>query len=133
MDARKRKKLESANWKVGDIDEFLGLSEEEIEFIEAKLALANSLKEKRKQRRLTQEQLAKKIGSSQSRVAKMEAADSTVSLDILIRTLLTLGVTIPQIGRIMSSGLRAKVARSSPGFADIQLISSRYLQHFDKG
>lgn len=110
MDAKKRKKLESAGWKVGDIDEFLGLSEEEMEFIEAKLALANSLKEKRKQRRLTQEQLAKKIGSSQSRVAKMESADPAVSLDLMIRTLLTLGMTRPQIGRIIGSGLKAKVA-----------------------
>lgn len=110
MDAKKRKKLESAGWKVGDIDEFLGLSEEELEFIEAKLALANSLKEKRKQRRLTQEQLARKIGSSQSRVAKMEAADSTVSLDSIVRTLLTLGMPMSQIARVLGSGLQAKVA-----------------------
>jgi len=110
MDAKKRKRLESAGWKVGDIDEFLGLSEDELEFIEAKLALANSLKEKRRQRRLTQEQLAKKIGSSQSRVAKMEAADSTVSLDILIRALLSLGMTRLQIGKVLGSGLKAKVA-----------------------
>ena len=110
MDAKKRKKLESAGWKVGDIDEFLGLSEEELEFIEAKLALANSLKEKRKQRRLTQEQLARKIGSSQSRVAKMEAADSTVSIDSIVRTLLTLGMPMSQIARVLGSGLQAKVA-----------------------
>lgn len=110
MDAKKRKKLESAGWKVGDIDGFLGLSEEELEFIEVKLALANSLKEKRKQRRLTQEQLAKKIGSSQSRVAKMEAADPTVSLDALVRTLLFLGMTMPQIGQVLGSGLKAQVA-----------------------
>ena len=110
MDAKKRKKLESAGWKVGDIDEFLGLSEEELEFIEAKLALANSLKEKRKQRRLTQEQLARKIGSSQSRVAKMEAADSTVSLDSIVRTLLALGMPMSQIARVLGSGLQAKVA-----------------------
>jgi len=110
MDARKRKRLESAGWQVGDIDEFLGLSEEELEFIEAKLALANSLKEKRKQRRLTQEQLARKIGSSQSRVAKMEAADSTVSLDSIVRTLLTLGMPMSQIARVLGSGLQAKVA-----------------------
>lgn len=110
MDAKKRKKLESAGWKVGDIDEFLGLSEEELEFIEAKLALANSLKEKRKQRRLTQEQLARKIGSSQSRVAKMEAGDSTVSLDSIVRTLLTLGMPMSQIAQVLGSGLQAKVA-----------------------
>ena len=110
MDAKKRKKLEAAGWKVGGVDEFLGLSAEEMEFIEAKLALANSLKETRKKKRLTQEQLAKKIGSSQSRVAKMEAADSTVSLDALIKALQTLGMNMSQIGRIIGSGLGAKVA-----------------------
>ena len=110
MDAKKRKKLEAAGWKVGGVDEFLGLSAEEMEFIEAKLALANSLKETRRKKRLTQEQLAKKIGSSQSRVAKMEAADSTVSLDALIKALQTLGMNMSQIGRIMGSGLKAKVA-----------------------
>ena len=110
MDAKKRKKLENAGWKVGNIDEFLGLSTEEVEFIEAKLALANSLKVKRKQKRLTQGQLAKKIGSSQSRVAKMEAADPTVSLDALIKTLQILGMDMSQIGGIMGSGLKAKVA-----------------------
>ena len=110
MDAKKRKKLEAAGWKVGSVDEFLGLSAEEMEFIEAKLALANSLKETRRKKRLTQEQLAKKIGSSQSRVAKMEAADSTVSLDALIKALQTLGMNMSQIGRIMGSGLKAKVA-----------------------
>jgi len=110
MDAKKRKKLETAGWKVGGVDEFLGLSAEEMEFIEAKLALANSLKEARKKKRLTQEQLAKKIGSSQSRVAKMEAADSTVSLDALIKALQTLGMNMSQIGRIMGSGLKTRVA-----------------------
>ncbi|MFC1627878.1 helix-turn-helix transcriptional regulator [Gemmatimonadota bacterium] len=110
MDVKKRKKLEAAGWKVGGVDEFLGLSTEEVEFIEAKLALANSLKERRKQKRMTQEQLAKKIGSSQSRVAKMEAADPTVSLDALIKALQTLGMNMTQIGLIIGSGIEAKVA-----------------------
>lgn len=33
MDAKKREKLESAGWKVGDIDEFLGLSDEEMKIV----------------------------------------------------------------------------------------------------
>jgi len=38
MDAKRKKKLEAAGWKVGDATDFLGLSSEEAEFIEFKLA-----------------------------------------------------------------------------------------------
>ncbi len=91
MDAKKRKRLEAAGWKVGDAEEFLELTPDEVEFIETKLALARGLREEREKQGLTQEQVAKKVGSSQSRVAKMEAADSSVSMDLLIRTILKLG------------------------------------------
>jgi transcriptional regulator with XRE-family HTH domain len=42
---------------------------------------------------LTQVALAKKIKSSQSRVAKMEAGDPSVSIDLLVRSLIALGET----------------------------------------
>jgi hypothetical protein len=41
------------------------------------------------------------MGSSQSRIAKMEAADSSVWLDLLIRSLLTLGATTKDIARAL--------------------------------
>jgi hypothetical protein len=47
------------------------------------------------------------IGSSQSRVAKMEAGDPTVSVDLLIRTLLTLGVNRKQVGRAIGAAASA--------------------------
>ncbi|MFC1828972.1 helix-turn-helix domain-containing protein [Thermodesulfobacteriota bacterium] len=63
------------------------------EYIELKLALSQALIERRKQRKLTQVQLAKRLKSSQSRIAKMEKGDPSVSIDLLIKSLLTMGAT----------------------------------------
>jgi len=91
MDTKTRKKLERAGWKTGDAKDFLELSDAEAEFIEMKLALAADLRARRRARRLNQTQVARMVGSSQSRVAKMEAADPSVSIDLLFRALLQLG------------------------------------------
>jgi ribosome-binding protein aMBF1 (putative translation factor) len=101
MKRAKKERLEAAGWRVGSAEEFLGLSKEEAAFVEMKLALAESLRKRRQARRLTQTQLARKIGSSQSRVAKMEAADSSVSIDLLVRSLLAMGVSRSDVARVM--------------------------------
>ena len=87
-----KKKLQKNGWKFGTANEFLGLSTEESEFLDLKISLSNTLKAKRLSKKLTQQQFASLINSSQSRVAKMEAADPTVSLDLLVKSLLALGV-----------------------------------------
>lgn len=99
-------RLKQAGWTVGTSAEFLGLTREEAALIEMKLALAHCLREHRDAQNLTQEQLAKTLGSSQSRVAKMEAADSSVSMELLVRSLLMLGATRAEVGRV--------IARDSP-------------------
>lgn len=104
MKETKKRKLESRGWKVGSTQDFLGLSDEEIAYIELKLALSNSLKEYRQKKGLTQEDVAKLISSSQSRVAKMEAGDPTVSLDLLVRSLFLLGATKEDIARHFAAG-----------------------------
>ena len=91
MKKSKRARLEAKGWKVGTAAEFLNLSPEEATYLEMKLALSRTLQERRRQRRLTQNQLARLLRSSQSRVAKMEAGDPSVSLDLLVRSLLVLG------------------------------------------
>jgi DNA-binding XRE family transcriptional regulator len=101
MEKTKRKRLKKAGWRVGTSREFLGLTDEEAALIEMKLALARDLKERRLAQQLTQVELAKEIGSSQSRVARMEAADSTVSMELLVRALLMLGATRQEVGRII--------------------------------
>lgn len=99
MKRTKRARLEAQGWRVGTAQEFLGLSPEEVAFIELKLALSQALRAQRRARRLTQVELAKRLRSSQSRVAKMEAGDPSVSLDLLIRSLLALGAKPRDIGK----------------------------------
>jgi ribosome-binding protein aMBF1 (putative translation factor) len=91
MKRAKRKKLEAAGWTVGSAQDFLGLSEQEAAFVELKLALGSYVRRYRTKRRWTQTALAARLGSSQSRVAKVEAGDVTVSLDLQVRALLALG------------------------------------------
>lgn len=93
MKASKRNKLEKSGWKVSDTTEFLGLSDEESAYIELKLALSTTLKETRKKKRLSQIAVAELISSSQSRVAKMESGDSSVSIDLLVKSLFALGAS----------------------------------------
>jgi DNA-binding XRE family transcriptional regulator len=102
MKQAKRKRLEAAGWRIGSAADFLGLSKEEAAFVEMKLALAESLRRRRQARRLTQTQLAKRIGSSQSRVAKMEAADPSVSIDLLMRSLLAMGASRAELAKIIA-------------------------------
>jgi hypothetical protein len=102
MKKGKRDRLEAAGWKVGSAADFLRLSPDEVAFIEMKLALAQSLRTRRMRRKLTQSQLAKLVNSSQSRVAKMEAADTSVSLDLLIRVLLVLGASRREVAHIIA-------------------------------
>jgi transcriptional regulator with XRE-family HTH domain len=83
--------------------DFLALSDDEAQFVEIKLALARRLRELREKRNWTQADLAKRVGSSQSRVAKMEAADPTVSVDLLVRSLLAIGADRRELGRIVGS------------------------------
>jgi len=104
--AEKKKKMEAAGWAVGDAREFLALTPDEAEFVEIKLALARRLRALREQRHWTQAELAKHVGSSQSRVAKMEAADPTVSVDLLVRSLLAAGANRRELGRVVGSARR---------------------------
>ncbi len=103
MERKKRKRLEAQGWKIGDAAEFLSLSQEEVAYVELKLSFSQNLRERRREKRLTQAQLAKMIKSSQSRVAKMEAGDPTVSLDLLVRSLLALGTSRRELARAISS------------------------------
>src|SRR5712691_2617126 len=95
----RRRRLERAGWAVGDAAGFLGLSAQETALVEMKLALAQRLRARRASRKLSQAAVARLLGSSQSRIAKMEAGDPTVSIDLLVRSLLAIGVTKKEIAR----------------------------------
>lgn len=103
MNRQKKKGLEKKGWKFGSADEFLGLSNEESAYIELKMKLCANLKKIRTEQKLTQIELAKIIKSSQSRVAKLEVGDPSVSIDLLIKSLLALGTSSKEIARAISS------------------------------
>ena len=98
----KRVRLERKGWTFGSAKDFLDLSDEEAAYIEMKLALSEKLKQRRERKRMTQAELAKLVSSSQSRVAKMEAGDPSVSIDLLVKSLLALGVSKKELGRSIS-------------------------------
>ncbi|HEV8660800.1 MAG TPA: helix-turn-helix domain-containing protein [Thermoanaerobaculia bacterium] len=102
MRASKQKRLEKAGWRVGDTAEFLGLDDVESKLLDIKIALARLLRATRARRRLTQFELAAKIGSSQSRVAKLEAGDPSVSLDLLVRSLIAAGAMNSELAKAVS-------------------------------
>ncbi len=99
MDGKNRKELEAKGWVFGDASDFLELTPEEARFIDLKLALRASIKEARAKQHVTQEELAKAMGSSQSRIAKMERGNPSASVDFLLRAL---GMSNKQISRIFA-------------------------------
>lgn len=103
MNTTKRKRLEAAGWKVGTVDQFLDLSDQETALVELKLALTDKLNLRRQKSRITQTELARMLRSSQSRVAKIEAGDRSVSLDLLLRAIFATGATVREIGRYLTS------------------------------
>ena len=125
MKASKRKKLEEAGWKVGSTSEFLGLSDEEEMLVAMKLALASNLKARRQQLKITQHELAKRLGSSQSRVAKMEIADRSVSMELLVRTLASLGASRTEIGGMISNRAVTRKKTKTPRKTALKIKPSR--------
>lgn len=97
MDKTRKEKIEAAGGELTTVADLLELTAEEIALIELKLALAKKLKETRLSTEKSQTELAQVIGSSQSRVAKMEKADTSVSLDLLITSLLKAGVSLTEV------------------------------------
>jgi len=109
----KRARLAAAGWTVGSVKEFLGLSEADAVLIEMKLGLSRSLRERRKQYGLSQVQLAERLQSSQSRVAKMEAGDPSVSMDLLVNSLLLIEASSSDLAKTISGQGHRKNGRAA--------------------
>ena len=95
--------MKKKGWRVGTVAEFLDLTPEESIYIELKIRLGENLRKLRVRGKMTQVDLAKMIESSQSRVAKMESGDPSVSIDLLVRSLLALGASSRDLGRIVAT------------------------------
>lgn len=102
MDQIKKERLEAKGWKVGTVSDFLELTSEETALIEIKLALSHHLKERR-QKMMTQAELAEKMHSSQPRIANAESGDASVSIELLIRAMLAIGATPQEIGQVITN------------------------------
>ena len=102
MKHAKRARLERKGWRIGSAEGFLNLNPAETALIETKLALSRSLRDRRAAEGLSQAALARRLRSSQSRVAKMEAGDSTVSIDLLLHALYSLGVRPRDVASILT-------------------------------
>ena len=103
MRKEKKKRLEPKGWRFGSAKEFLSLSDEEAAYIELKSRLAEGVRRQRQQAGLTQVEFAAKLQSSQSRVAKIEAGDPSVSIDLLIRSLISLGLTDRELSKLIAT------------------------------
>ena len=101
MDKQKRERLEAKGWRVGTVTEFLGLTSEQEAAIEIRLALSRALKAQRLEAKLTQQAFAKKLHTSQPRLAKMEAGDQSVTMDLLIKGLLASGMDRKKLGETL--------------------------------
>lgn len=90
-------RLQAVGWKVGSAEDFLQLSDDEARLVALKLALISAVKKSRVKRKLSQIDLAQRMKSSQSRIAKIEAGDRSVSLDLIVRALIASGATTREI------------------------------------
>ena len=91
MEATKRKALEAAGWKVGDAADFLKLSSEERQLLDARVKLAAAIRQQRQALRLSQKELGARLKTTQPRVAKIERAAADVSMDQLVRAFTAVG------------------------------------------
>lgn len=102
MDRKKIKELEAKGFKIGDVTDFLELTDEDVALIETRLALSRKMREVRRRRRLTQVEVARRINSSQSRLSKIEAGDKSVTIDRIMSALFTLGVSREEVAEAIA-------------------------------
>ncbi len=112
--AEKEAALEAAGFRVGDAADFLGMSEDERRLLDLRLAVSRAVRRAREAQGLTQMQLAGRIGSSQSRVAKLEIGTGGVSLDLLFRALFALGGRLEDLAAPGPAAARAAPTGDGP-------------------
>lgn len=101
-------------WVEGSVQEFLGLSDAEAAYVEAKAALTRAVRERRLALGLSQTQLAKALGTSQSRFSFIERGDPSVSLDLTIRALFETGLDRKGVAAVMAGKTLLPKRRAAP-------------------
>ncbi|MBR8828061.1 MAG: helix-turn-helix transcriptional regulator [Gomphosphaeria aponina SAG 52.96 = DSM 107014] len=103
MEQTKIERLKAEGWEVGNTSDFLGLTPEELAFIDLKIALIKRLKQLRISQNISQEYLANQLKTSQWKIAKIEAGDNSVSIDLILKTMFSLGATNQDIIEALQS------------------------------
>jgi predicted XRE-type DNA-binding protein len=123
MNKEKRQALEASGWVFGDAEDFLELTREERDMVELRLAVSSAVRRRRLKQRLTQAQAAKILGTSQPRVAQIEAGARDVTLDLMFRGLFSLGGSIKDV-RTTARG-KSRLARSASRITDPTTVTKR--------
>jgi transcriptional regulator with XRE-family HTH domain len=112
MELEKRKALEAAGWRFGDAADFLGMSEQERQLLDARMEMALAVRRLREALNLSQKQLGVRIKTSQPRIAKIEQAASDVSLDQILRAFTAAGgrIVVKQVGQSRTAKAAPKPA-----------------------
>ena len=97
------KRRKGKHWVETGVEELLGLSPEDLVIVEFRAALAVALQKARARKKLTQEEVAELIGTSQAQVSKMEAGQSSITIDRMIKALAALGLSRPAILKALDS------------------------------
>ena len=106
MENTKQRRLEQAGWRVGGAADFLGLTPEDAALMEIRAGLSQALKHRR-QARMTQAELAARLGLSQLRVARAERGARSISIDLLIRALLATGAGPKDVAQAIAASAKA--------------------------
>lgn len=125
MNTAKRKALEAAGWKIGDAADFLGMSDEERQLLDARVELALAVRRQREVCRLSQKELGAKLKTSQPRVAKIERAATDVSLDQLVRAFAAAGGRIVVRAAKPRPSKRKSTKRSAKRTLILEAVTSK--------
>jgi transcriptional regulator with XRE-family HTH domain len=131
MDASERKALEAAGFRVGTVAEFLGLTEAEERLVELRVRLVKAIRRLREAQGISQTALARELKSSQSRIAKIEAGDPGVSLDLTLKGYFALGgdlaglIADPGTRQRRKSSIRRPVANKTAPKRNAQIASTK--------
>lgn len=97
MNEDKRRALEAAGFASGDAEDFLGLTDVERRLVDLRVTMSRAIRARRLEQGLTQAEVARRINTSQPRVAKIEAGSPDVSLDLMVKEMFALGIQLEDL------------------------------------
>lgn len=102
MDARTKKALERAGWTHGSYADFLQLTPEEKMIVDMRIAATLELERQRRATRLSQAEVARRMGTRQPNVSALFRNPGGATLDTLCRALAAYGLGRREIAACLS-------------------------------